>query len=199
MKQRIGVGLLAASLWAMGPPALASNITSNGDFETGDLTGWTLGNGGPFDAVCASGSGIGAATCISQSGNFAMSFGLFGSTATLSQTLNTVVGETYLLSFWLANDNPANTDTETFAVTWGGTTVFSLTSPQPSFAYTNQVVLNLVATSTSTVLQFEARHDPSQWFLDDVAVLTPEPGTGALAGLALATLGLARRFRTRRG
>lgn len=195
MKQSGGIFLLTMSLLALsGQAALGATITSNGDFETGDTTGWTLTNGGPFDAVCASGASIGASTCITQSGNFAMSFGLFGGVSSLSQTLNTQAGHTYSLSFWLANDNPANTNTETFAVSWNGTPVFSLPSPQPTFGYTQQVIVNLTATSSTTVLKFSAQHDPAQWFLDNVSVSeTPEPATGAVMGLALVALGLARR------
>jgi hypothetical protein len=199
--RRLGAGVFALSLWILsGQLAVAANITSNGDFETGNTTGWTLGNGGPFDAVCANGAGIGASTCIAESGNFAMSFGLYGGVATLSQTLNTVAGHTYTLSFWLANDNPSLQNTETFSVAWDGNNVFSLPSPQPSFGYTQEVVLNLTATGSSTVLQFAAQHDPAQWFLDNVSVeSTPEPATGALGGVALVALSLAGRWNKARG
>jgi uncharacterized repeat protein (TIGR01451 family) len=155
-------------------PARAQNLVLNGGFETGAYSPqWTLAPGGPFDNVCLAGSTIGAATCIVHSGQYAMSFGLNGGQDSLSQTIPTVAGTTYTLSFWLANDNPLDQNTTTFAVFWDGNSVYSLPSPQPSFPYT-QVVLNLTASTNSTPLTFVARQDPSQWFLDDVVLLAPQ-------------------------
>ncbi|HXX84535.1 MAG TPA: C25 family cysteine peptidase, partial [Casimicrobiaceae bacterium] len=156
--------------------ARAQNLVQNPGFETGDLTHWSLNPGGPFDYVCQAGSTIGAATCIVHSGNYAMSFGLYGATDTLSQTITTVAGTYYTLSFWLANDNPQDQGITTFAVQWNDavnmttSTVYSLPSPQPSFPYT-QVVITVLATSNSMTLAFVAEQDPSQWFLDDVSVV----------------------------
>src|SRR5208283_2976530 len=93
-----------------------------------------------------------------------------------SQTITTVQGTYYTLSFWLANDNPGDTGVTTFAVQWNDavnmttSTVYSLPSPQPSFPYT-QVVITVMATSNSMTLAFVAEQDPSQWFLDDVSLV----------------------------
>ncbi|MEO8740345.1 MAG: hypothetical protein ABI537_11680 [Casimicrobiaceae bacterium] len=161
--------------------ASAANLVANGDFETGTYTPeWTLTPGGPFDLVCQAGVPIGAATCIVNSGQYAMTFGLFGAQDSLSQTLATVPGQTYRLSFFLANDNPPNQNTTTFAVVWDGSTVFSLPSPQPTFAY-GQQIFDVVATTSSTQLTFVAQHDPSQWFLDDVSVVPAPTVTKAIA------------------
>ncbi len=147
------------------------NLVLNGGFETGVYSPqWTLAPGGPFDSVCAAGAPIGAAICTVHSGLYAMSFGLSGAQDSLSQTIPTVAGSTYTLSFWLANDNPLDQNTTTFAVFWDGNNVYSLPSPQPSFPYT-QVVLNVTASTNSTPLTFVAQQDPSQWFLDDVSVV----------------------------
>jgi uncharacterized repeat protein (TIGR01451 family) len=156
-------------------PARAQ-LVLNGGFETGTYSPqWALAPGGPFDHVCQAGATIGAATCIVHSGQYAMTFGLSGAQDSLSQTIPTVAGSTYTLSFWLANDNPLDQNTTTFAVFWDGNSVYSLPSPQPSFPYT-EVVLNLTASTNSTPLTFVAQQDPSQWFLDDVSVvlLTPQ-------------------------
>ena len=115
------------------------------------------------------GAPIGAAICTVHSGLYAMSFGLSGAQDSLSQTIPTVAGSTYTLSFWLANEI-RRPDTTTFAVFWDGNNVYSLPSPQPSFPYT-QVVLNVTASTNSTPLTFVAQQDPSQWFLDDVSVV----------------------------
>ena len=96
------------------------------------------------------------------------------------------------MTFFLANDNPLDQNTTTFAVLWDGNTVYSLTSPQPTFAY-RQVTLSVTATTSLTTLTFAAQHDPSQWFLDDVSVVrdvpqAPIPTLGGWAQMLIALL-----------
>ncbi len=188
----------------MGSVFAQAAVITNGDFETGDLTGdltgWTLTNASAFDAVCASGSVIGSSTCIANSGTYSMAFGQFEGLTTLSQTIATTSGSTYTISFYLANDNPGGS-VESFAMQWNGSTVFSLPDPQASFPYSQRVILNLTATSSSTLLAFDARHDPAQWFLDSIAIAdsaVPEPASLLLTGVGLAAiLQASRRLRRR--
>jgi hypothetical protein len=183
------------NLLCMAMLAVAAQATTvfNGGFETGDLTGWTLTNGSVYDAVCQAGTPIGAATCIVNSGDYAMSLGHAGGVTALSQSLTTTPGAIYTLDFYLANDNPTDVGVDTFEVMWDGSSVYSLSSPQPSFPYT-LVSLNVTATSNSTTLAFLAQQDPSQWFLDDVSVQAiPEATTMLMVAFGLVTAGLARR------
>jgi len=189
----------AAILWCIALLAAAAqaNAVFNGGFETGDLTGWTLTNSSQFDAVCQPGEQIGAAYCMVNSGDYAMSFGHAGGVTTLSQVLATTPGASYDLNFYLANDNPSDVGVTTFDVLWDGVDVYSLSSPQPSFSYTS-INLYVTATSGSTTLSFLAQQDPSQWFLDDVSVqAVPEPAAMLTVGLTLIAAGLARRRRRR--
>lgn len=151
------------------------NPVLNGGFETGTYAPqWTLTPGGPFDFVCKAGETIGATTCIVHKGLYAMSFGLDGATDSLSQNVATVAGQNYILSFFLANNNPLDQNTTTFQVFWDGALVYSLPSPQPTFPY-HQVLINVTASTNSTPLTFVAEQDPSQWFLDDVSLTIPAP------------------------
>ena len=173
-------------------PARAATIT-NGGFETGDLTGWTSSNASAFDAVCVAGDPIGSSTCIANTGTHAMAFGQFGSFASISQTIATSPGSTYVISFFLANDNPTDELGDAFAVRWGGTTVFSLVDPQATFGY-SQRVLTLTAASSSTVLAFDGRNDSYSWYLDNVTIAdAPEPASLLLTGLGLAAVAAASK------
>jgi len=185
-----GLALGAAAVLCSWTPLAHANLVTNGGFETGDLSGWSLSPGGPYDKVCTTGQVVGAATCMAHTGLYAMTLGLNGALDTLSQVLGTTAGTRYSLSFWLANDNPAAAATEEFDVLWNGTAVLNI---GPGTVGTFAYGLNtFVVTGTgSDTLKFVARHDPSQWFLDDVGVnAVPEPGSLALACLALAGLGM---------
>jgi len=158
--------------------AVSPNLVANGDFETGAFAPqWTTVPGGGFDQVCKAGDPIGAATCITHGGLYAMSFGLGGATDTMSQSIATVPGTQYVVSFWVANDNPTGAGVTTFVASWNGSPIYSLPSPQPTFGY-RQVNVTVTATASSTPLAFTARHDPSQWFLDDVSVAAAVPSAG---------------------
>src|SRR5215831_3969682 len=91
--------------------------------------------------------------------------------ATLSQTLPTVPGQEYLLSFWL--DNPVSGAGEKFLVNWitnstGTNRIYSLTNPPP-FAW-KKLAFVVTATDTNTTLQFDAQNDQLFFGLDDVSV-----------------------------
>ncbi len=179
-------------------PARAAAIT-NGGFETGALTGWTLSNASAFDTVCPAGLPLGSSTCISNSGTYAMAFGQFGSSASLSQTIATTPGGIYTISFFLANDNPTDELGNAFAVRWDGATVFSLVDPQATFGYSKRMILNVTAASSSTVLAFDGQNDSYSWYLDDVTIAdSPEPASLLLTGLGLAAVAAASK-RLRRG
>jgi hypothetical protein len=173
-----------------------AGLIANGGFETGDFTGWSVSD--PFGIIVDP-------SATSNTGSFAATIGSFGSTGTLSQTLATVAGTTYTFTFALQNLATSPSDflqTNSFVVTFGGTTVIDgLSGPLPSPGY-NIETFTVTATSDSTVLSFIAQNDSAAWLLDDVtatAAVTavPEPSTWAMMLLGFAGVGfMAYRRRT---
>ena len=98
--------------------------------------------------------------------------GPVGSDGFLSQAVTTIVGETYNVSFWLASDGGAPND---FSASFAGVNILSLVD-DGGFPYT-QFSGNVMATSTSSTLQFGFRQDPAFWSLDDVCVSAGTGGT----------------------
>lgn len=208
-KQLAATFVLAAAVIA---PASA-NIVVDGSFESFDGEGaWQTESWSRFTRGTQDG-GFSAGTGCAVASNFS---------CTLSQTLSTVAGQRYDLSFWLYADGVVGSNGEIVANfdnglrVWFGDQIvqtiinFPTTNTSGSFnpggPSTLITISNILATSASTVLQFAGYHGPAGIYLDNVVVdavpgeepgEVPEPGTLSLLGLAMGGLALARRRRVR--
>jgi len=111
----------------------------------------------------------------------------------IQQSLHTVGGQSYALSFWLdTHFNHSNAD---FQVFWNGSLVYddpSGTVLSNQFPYTQIVLPSLLATGASTTLVFQGYNVPSADYIDDVTVsgaaAVPEPATWILTCFGAAAL-----------
>lgn len=144
------------------------SIIPNGGFENGAFTPWNLfGTGGGFNFI---GTAANSPSYI-HSGAYAAFLGESGFLDYFSETLPTIPGQRYLVSFWLRN--PSGATPNQFVMNWNTNspatnTVLNLTNITFT-AWTNAIFL-LTATGTNTVLQFGARNDADYFGFDDVSV-----------------------------
>jgi hypothetical protein len=164
----------------------ADNLLINGGFETGDWTGWDKYGSNGFYTITA--SWIEPV----HGGDYAAQFAGSGEDVFLYQTIDTTVGATYHISYWLESDGNLPNDVR---VTFGDDVLFD-GAGLDAFPYT-EYSSTVQATESSYTLQFAVRNDPGYFRLDDVSVtLVPEPSTLVLfAAGAIGLLGRAWRRR----
>ena len=142
-----------------------SCIVVNGGFETGDLPPWTDTGDTSFTSVN---------TVNPHSGSFSLQAGPTTSDGFIDQTISTVDGQGYDVSFWLENDD--TTGQNRFGASFGSVTLVP-EATQSSFGYTLYTFTNVVPGANAD-LHFIFYNVPSYFYLDDVCV-TPTGGGGS--------------------
>jgi PEP-CTERM motif len=185
---------LAVALLTFATGSFASTAqVLNGGFETGDFTDWTQFGDISFNGVCDASNCPGIAPF---DGTYSAFFGPVGDTGGIYQDINTVAGQMYTISFYLAL--PDGGTPNFFSVQFGNG-IISFNNFPGNFSW-GLFEFTDIATSSTTRLTFTFREDPAYWLLDDVNVTTggggttPEPGTLIMFGTGiLGIAGVARR------
>ncbi len=195
--ERTVARVLAATLVAVvaGAGAAPVSLITNGDFETGTYAGWTTSATAP--SLYNVGGIYGTKTAGFGAGGFYNQF--------LSQVIGTRIGSTYMLSFdygWFAGCNCGD-GAQSLQVDINGIAFATIVDNTPSYSTVTSMrnfSYSFVASSTATTLAFRDRTTSgasSDGLFDNVVVTgdrpLPEPGSLALAGLALAGLAWSRR------
>jgi hypothetical protein len=181
--------------------SIAGNLVANCGFELGSFSGWSLkGNDVPGEEGNLYGVENGAdpvdGISPNSGSNQAFFADLVANATTISQTLTTVAGGMYEVSFFLAQDTEPGLggapNSNELIASFGGTTLTSLTAI-PVQGYT-EYSFATTASSASSVLSFKIGNDLGESLLDDVSVVaTPEPSAWILLVTAIAMAGLAMR------
>lgn len=191
---------LAALLAVAVVQANASNIVADPGFESGIPGSYTSAMGDGWvvtagtGAICNnSGGGCGSAG-VAHTGTQMAFLDWSDTFDTTTQTLSTVIGQTYTISYFVAGTQP-----NLLQVTFGGSTLFNGTAPTNGVVSPSnyvQYTFNSPATSTSTVLAFSGQRTVGgEILLDDVSVTAiPEPSTLLMLAAGLLVLG-ERRLR----
>ena len=159
--------------------ARAASILVNGDFETGDLSGWVL------RLACESCHGVFVSSRTPYEGNYEVVFqgpsiGA-GFQDQLSQSVSTQPGESYLLDFWMMQDSPPCAATgdirdrfyctfNNFSILWNGERALFRQVIPPGGYLEYQTVLQAV--DPVSILTIDGANDAGYSRFDNIT-LTP--------------------------
>lgn len=208
------LAVISSSLLAVATEAQAAELI-NGSFEQpggnnrplgandAHVTGWVTGVNGLFYTKAPT-FGISAGD-----GTYYISFGLNGTVVgTLSQTFDTIVGQTYRIDYLLRQQGGVGDLQTLVAEIVGGPSVINTALPVTEWG--SGLTLNFAATATKTTLRFRdatprGGGGTANYGLDAVTInavpsAVPEPATWALMLGGIGAIGgtLRRRSRIRR-
>ena len=134
-----------------------SNLVQNCGFETGTFENWL--NDGDTSFTLVTGGAV------AHTGNFGASLSPLTPYGTLTQTIPTTPGATYLITFWLRNASQPNE----FGVIWDGNVYLDWPNTG-DFDYMQVAIGPVPASSANTDLTFFYYNANDSFYLDDVVV-----------------------------
>ena len=155
----------------------------NGGFENGNFTNWTM-VGDPALNIVLAGDDADVAgepafpnepdSAFVHSGIYGAYLGQFpgdgeDASGTLWQTVPTTAGQKLLVSFSVASYSAYDPPTNSFSVSWNGSTLFTQTNLLTGSTWTN-MQYTVTPTGSSGTLQFEFSNSSGAFALDDVTV-----------------------------
>jgi hypothetical protein len=191
---------------AIATPSMAAELITNGSFSAG-LTGWTVSPLPQNDIIVTPGqpyTGIGGSGSVASLTNPFADFGAGQqpNVSTLSQTFNTVAGQTYALSFSAGAFGSGSP--QSFMYSFGGNVGFLPIVNDNNFDTTfHTSTFFFTSAGGPTTLSFKLIGDSNNQdgFLDNVSVTgpaVPEPATWAMMLLGFGMMGFGLRFRARK-
>ena len=165
--------------------AQGANLVSNGGFETGDFTDWTVqGNVSSLFNV---------SSFLPHTGTYSMFYAeLESDDDRISQVLSTTIGQQYSLAFWTYNLGSPD-DNDGLRVFWEGSLALELVPLGEPIGQWVEYTLLLTASSNGSELSLRGFDAPLAFYMDDVSVtVVPETNTLLLAGAGLIILVLLR-------
>jgi hypothetical protein len=177
-----------AALIFLWPAVASANIVLNPGFESGQAD-WTFQGFTIAPNVANTGTASAQTPCVGHACVSTLNSGAY-----IDQSLATAAGQTYNLSFFVAEN--AGPPSE-FSVFWNGNQIADVLNPANNSlpGWVEYSYSGLLATGNSTDLQVHGRQDPSLIYFDDFSVnptissAVPEPSTWAMMILGFGGIG----------
>ena len=151
--------------------------STNGNFETGDFTGWTQ-FGNTSDTSVFTGT---FATLAPHGGSHAAAFGPVGGAGGISQVIPCNAGDVVNISFWYAVD-PGGTANNSFSAVFDGNTLVSFNNDTTNTGWTH-FTFGVIASVANPTLVFTLFNAPEYDYLDDIsACVTPACNGSCVSG-----------------